>query len=202
MSDKKSLPVITIAREYNAGGRSIAKGLAEKLGINWYDQDLVKLTAKISGYSEEDIWAEGEELGSFEKLMEAFLDNSSFYTSSHDEIYKAQQDAVLELAKTPCIFVGRGANTILRRAGIETFDVLLYADRSVRIRRAMDEHPEMSEHDAKKYVEKRDLLRMNYHEKYYGETYEDHHDFSICFDTGKISYEKCVEILAGIIAGE
>ena len=54
MSDKK-YPIITISREYGAGGRSIAKGISDRLGIPFYDRDFVKKTAEQSGYSVEDI---------------------------------------------------------------------------------------------------------------------------------------------------
>ena len=61
MSTEKRIPVITINRQYGAGGRTIARGLSEKSGIPWYDKDFVKKTAAESGYSEEDIQAEGEQ---------------------------------------------------------------------------------------------------------------------------------------------
>ena len=57
---KKIYPVITISREFGAGGHSIAKVLSERLGIPYYDKDFVKETASRSGYSEEDIEREGE----------------------------------------------------------------------------------------------------------------------------------------------
>ena len=52
--------VITISREYAAYGRSVAKGLSEALGIEYYDVDVIRRTAKVSGYSEEDVTREGE----------------------------------------------------------------------------------------------------------------------------------------------
>ena len=137
MLEIAKLPVITISREYYAGGRSVAKALSEKLGIPWYDQDFVKLASKISGYSEEEIQAEGEEIGKLENIIDNMLSSVNLYTSSHDEINKAEKDAILELAKSPCIIVGRGANATLRDAKIPSFDVLLYADKETRIKRFM-----------------------------------------------------------------
>ena len=74
MSEKK-YPVITISREYGAGGRSVAKGLSEKLGIPWYDNDFVKLTAEQSGFSEETIKNEGEEISSLSRALDSVLNN-------------------------------------------------------------------------------------------------------------------------------
>ena len=55
MSSGNRIPVITINREYGAGGRTIAKGLSERFGIPWYDQDIITEIARDTGYSEEDI---------------------------------------------------------------------------------------------------------------------------------------------------
>ncbi len=59
MADKK-YSIITIGREYCAGGTSVAERLSEKLGIPWYDRDFAALTAKNSGYSFDEILEEGE----------------------------------------------------------------------------------------------------------------------------------------------
>lgn len=193
-------PVITIGREYGAGGSTIAAGLSKELGIPWYDHDFVKLIAKKSGYSEEEIMEEGEEISSQNRFWDKLLGNSMAYTSSYDEIYKAQKEAILELAKgaEPCIIVGRCSNDILKTAGIKSFDVFLYADKEIRIERAKELVPD-SVKDIKKYVEKRDALRDNYYKAYAGESMNTALDYSICLDTGCISYETCIRIIADIV---
>ena len=97
--------VITISREYGAGGRSVAAALAQRLGIEYYDIDFVRLTAKVSGYSEEDIRREGEDMSNRAKWINQLLDNMSSYTSSYDAIYQAQREVVVNLAKKPCIII-------------------------------------------------------------------------------------------------
>ena len=82
MSD--TMPVITISREFGAGGRTIAKGLSKELGIPWYDRDFVRLTAKMSGYSEEEIEDEGETISDSARFLDSILNNMVAYTSSHD----------------------------------------------------------------------------------------------------------------------
>lgn len=194
MAENYNGPVITITREYYAGGSSMAKNLSEKLGIPWYDYDFVKLASKISGYSEEEIIAEGEEISRMESVLDNVLNSSVFYTSSHDAIFSAQKEAIMELAASPCIIVGRAANAILRDAKIPSFDIFLYADMDVRVKRAM-ENLNISESKAHKILAKRDSLRRTYYEKYCGRTYGDCHEYSICLDTGVLSYEQCAEIL-------
>ncbi|MCQ2498588.1 MAG: cytidylate kinase-like family protein [Lachnospiraceae bacterium] len=198
MAEKKKYQVITISREYYAGGRSIAKRLSEALDIPWYDYDLTELAAKISGYSEAEIRDEGEELGKLENIMEKILSGANFYTSSHDEIYQAQKDAVLELAKKPCIIVGRGADAIFKEAGIESFDIFLYADLEIRVQRTAAKKG-IDEAKARKFLEKHDALRERYYKKYMGKTFGASHNYSICLDTGVIDYDKCGEILTNIL---
>ena len=198
MPDITKLPIITISREYYAGGRSVAKALAEELNIPWYDHDFVKLASKISGYSEEEVWAEGEELSKLDKLIDAMLSSVNLYTSSHDEINRAEKEAVLEIAKKPGIIVGRAANAILRDAGIPSFDVFLYASKDVRVKRFMDKHSKEYE-EALKSVEGRDHLRTQYYEKYTGRKYADSRDYTVCIDTGVIDYQKSTDIIVSIL---
>lgn len=191
--------IITISREYGAGGRTIAKGLSEKLGIPWYDRDFVKYTAKLSGYSEEDIFEEGEELKESAHFLDKILNGMVSYTSSHDAIYQAQKEAIYELAKEPCILVGRCANKILKEADIPSFDIFLHADKSVRIKRCI-EKAQGTIRDMKKYVEKKDELRENYYHTYTGGKLNMAHDYTICLDTGVFDYDTCIDILAKMIS--
>ncbi|MCR5108363.1 MAG: cytidylate kinase-like family protein [Lachnospiraceae bacterium] len=195
---KGELPVVTISREYGAGGRSIAMGLSEKLEIPWHDRDFIKLTSEKSGYSEEDIDKEGEELSPAERFLDGLLNNVSAYVSSHDAIFKAQKESVLELAKSPCIIVGRCSNIILREAGIPSFDIFLYADKKIRLERAKELLGENCK-NPEKYLEERDTLRENYYRKYTGKELGIYRDYNICIDTGKTDYGRIVDFLADII---
>lgn len=205
MADKK-YPIITISREYGAGGRSIAKGLSDLLGIPFYDRDFVKKTAAQSGYSVEDIEKEGENMSHAGKLMNDFLNNAISYTSSHDGIYQAQKATILDLAAEDCIIIGRCSNIILREAGIPSFDIFLHADLLHRMKRAAElNENEDQTLDLKKYVEKRDDLRETYYKSYTGHVMGDYHDYDISLDTGALGYDTCIRLLAPLIkerAGE
>lgn len=89
----------------------------------------------MSGYSEEEIADEGEAISDSAGILDSILNNMAAYTSSHDAIYEAQKDAILELAKNPCIIVGRCSNVILREAGIPSFDIFLHAEYAIRVER-------------------------------------------------------------------
>jgi cytidylate kinase len=95
MSERK-YPVITISREFGAGGHSIARVVSERLGIPYYDRDFAKQAAARSGYSQEDIDREGENLSRSARLLDNILNNSAGYFSSHDAIYQAQKELILQ----------------------------------------------------------------------------------------------------------
>lgn len=192
------LPVITISREYGAGGSSIAKRLSEELGIPWYDNDFVAITAKVSGYSEEEVLKEGEEISEWSNFLNKFLNNSVAYSSSHDAIFEAQKDTMLELAKNPCIIVGRCGNIILEQAGIPSFDIFLYADKDIRVERTK-ERLDKPVANIEKYVEKRDALRNNYYKAYTKENIAKAQDYNLCLDTGVIDYETCVKMIVDLL---
>lgn len=198
MEEVQGLPVITISREYGAGGRSIARGLAERLGIPFYDRDFVKKTAEESGYSEEDIRREGEQMSRMSKFMNSFLNNAAVYESSYDGIFQAQKKVILELSESPCIIIGRCSNVILRQAGIPSFNIYLYADTAHRVKRA-EELAENGTMDIERYIAKRDELRHTYYRTYTGHAMGYCSDYHICLDTGMIGYEKAVDILAEIL---
>lgn len=198
MSD--AMPIITISREFGAGGRTMAKGLSKELGIPWYDRDFVRLTAKMSGYSEEEIEDEGESISDSTRFLDSILNNMAAYTSSHDAIYEAQKDAILELAKNPCIIVGRCSNVILREAGIPTFDIFLHADPAIRVERAKTLVSDKVT-NIEKYVEKVDEQREKHYKVYTGGRLNKAQDYTVCLDTGAIDYDTCIQVLAKMIRG-
>ena len=192
--------IITIARQYCSGGTSIAKGLSEKLGIPWYDRDFARITAEKSGYSYEDILIEGEEISGFSSALNSFLNTAAPYTSSFDEIFKAQKEEIIRLSESPCIVIGRCGNAICKEIGIKSFDVLLYGSIERRIERYKEMHPGKS-FDIKD-MEKKDAKRQNYYKKYTGHEMKDFSEYNICLDTGEMGYAICTDMLADYLKGK
>lgn len=190
--------VITISREYGAGGRSVAKALSEKLGIPWYDQDFMEETARDSGYELDTIKSEGEELSQFDEFLDYIMKTNVSYNSSHDAIFEAQKNEVLKLSATPCIIVGRLSNFILKENGIKTFDIFLHADMEHKIQR-IGELKENGKKDLKKFIEKRESLRRNYYKHYTKKNLGDYVDYTISVDTGVLGIDGTVEMLASVI---
>ncbi|MBP3218798.1 MAG: cytidylate kinase-like family protein [Lachnospiraceae bacterium] len=193
-------PVITISREFGAGGRSIAKRLSEELGIPYYDKDIVARAAEKSGYTKEEIEREGEDISRASHMLGGFLSfgAAAGYNNQYDEIFRAQAKAILEFAQEPCILVGRCADSILREAGIDCFNVFLYADLEHRVHRIEERDHEQGA-KVRKMVDKRDQQRKEYYKVYTGSELGDYHNYDISLDTGVIGYDQCVEIIAGIV---
>lgn len=194
------LPVITISRAYAAYGRTIASALSERLGLMVYDKDFVKETARQSGYSEEDIAREGEQMSRISKFMNSLLNNVTIYTSSYDGIYRAQREVVLSLAKKPCIIVGRCAEHILMEEQIPCFRIFLHADKRTRLNRAaqLEENKGL---DPKKVLAKRDELRETYYRHYTGNEMGDYRQYDLSLDTGSIGVDTCVDLICEAVMG-
>ena len=112
MSEKK-IPVITINRQYAAYGRTIAAKVSERLGIPYYDKDFVKKTVAESGYDLDAITRDGEDITSKNRFVNAIMNIAvGSYPDYVKKIYEAEKEVILDLAKSPCIIVGRCANRI------------------------------------------------------------------------------------------
>ena len=194
MMKEKKIPVITINRQYGAGGRALAAILSEKLGIPYYDRDFVKKTVKESGFDKEDVEREGEEMSRSSAVFDKILSGTVSYSSSHDAIFRAEKKLILELAKESCIIVGRCANRILDEAGIETVSIYLHAPFEDRVRRAI-ELAEYGDAKPEKYVEVRDRARETFYKQYTGCEINDASYYTFSFDSGKVSLDHCAEIV-------
>ena len=200
MSQELKYPVITIGREYCAYGRTIAAALSAELGIPYYDKDFIKETAKQSGFSEEAIQEEGEQMDRMSKLVNTLI-NSTTLTSSYDKIYNAQKEVILKLAKedAPCIIVGRCADYILKEAGIPAFNIFLYSDLVHKVHRAKELPENRGVGDLWRIVEKKDELRNMYYKHYTGTEMRNFNNYNICLDVGTIGVIKCEEVLLSIL---
>ncbi|MCR4591248.1 MAG: cytidylate kinase-like family protein [Lachnospiraceae bacterium] len=196
--NEKKIPVITINREYGAGGRTLAAILSEKLGIPYYDRDFVKKTMDESGYDEEDVEREGEELSKSSRVIKNLFNSTVSYTSSHDAIFEAEKKVILRLAESPCIMVGRCADRILHDAGIDTISIYLHAPLKSRLERA-DEMDEKGDMKPEKFVERRDSRRRTFYKQYTGCDIFDASNYTFCFDTGRISINSCADMVLSLL---
>ena len=89
--------VITISREFGSGGRTIGKKAAEKLGIPYYDAEIIQEMAKESGFAPDYVKEAGEYApGSF---LSAAFSNRMFGPTNEDILWEHQSKVIIELAE-------------------------------------------------------------------------------------------------------
>ena len=119
------MKIITISRQYGAGGREIGLAVGKELGVTLYDRDIIAATAKASSIDASQIEREGEEISATESILRNITPISY---DQKDYIYETQRSVILDLAKQgPCVILGRCADVVLHDAGIETLNVYIYS---------------------------------------------------------------------------
>lgn len=191
--------IITISREYGAGGHSIGKRVAEKLGIPFYDKDILRATVEGTGYEAELIEQEQEDRsvsGNIFKNIGSF--SATWASDPQDAIFEVQKAVMISLAKKgPCVILGRCADVVLGEAGVETLDVFIYADtvhRAVRLS-AEDMMNTKNATAIQKMIEKKDSSRHTYYHHYTGKKWGDSHNYDLALDSGKLGYDLCVNLI-------
>ena len=119
--------VITISREYGSGGHYVGELLAKRMGINFYDKNLINLISKKSGLSKEYVEANNQKLASFK-----YMDNND------DRIFIAEEKVIKDLAKKEsCVIVGRCADYILKD-NKDTIKVFLYSSSQDKLKEQLN----------------------------------------------------------------
>ena len=197
--------IITLSRQLGSSGKLIGKALAEELGIPFYDKALIAKTAKESGLNEH-LFDDMEEKPTHSLLYSLVMGVQStkglYYQYSDmlngDNIFKVQADVIKGIAqKGPCIIVGRCADYILRENPY-LIRLFLGADEEHRIKTLMT-RDNMSEKEASLAVNRADKRRANYYNFYTNNTWGDVKNYDMCLNTGNLSQEECVKILADYI---
>ena len=120
--------VITIGREYGSGGRIIGEKLAKRLGVNFYDKNMIDKIAEESGFTKEAVEAlDGKKTSSF--LYSLFMSTQPVTLS--DTLFKAQTDIIRDLvSRESCVIVGRCADYVLSNCSDcgDVINAFIYAD--------------------------------------------------------------------------
>ena len=186
--------IITISREYGAGGHSIGKAVAKELGIEFYDRDIIKAAAEESGEKMLDVERAEEELNRAGVFMRIIAPNS--YRDLHDNIHTIEHSIILDMAsKGSCVILGRCADDIMEKANIPSLNVFLYASdihRAARVRELIgSDNPT----EIQKKMRKTDTARRTFYEEFTGKRWGDARNYTLSLDTGILGYDACVQII-------
>lgn len=193
--------IITISREFGSGGRTVGRQVAEKLGIPFYDKELVEQVALESGFAPKFVEEHGEHSPTKSLLSYAFAPQGvpgvMNGLSTADFLWNIQCGVILQLAdKGPCVIVGRNADYILkdREDCLHAFihaDISFRADRIVRLYGVSEKSPEA------RLAEKDKRRRVNY-QHYTGRTWGAAQNYDICLNTGVIGVDKAAQIIVSL----
>jgi len=194
--------IITISREFGSGGRTIGHKVAEKLGIPFYDKELVEQVALESGFAPKFVEEHGEHAPGRSLFSYAFAPQGvpgvMNGMSTADFLWNIQCSVILQLAeKGPCVIVGRNADYILkdRKDALHAYihaDKAFRADRIVRLYGESEKSPEarLNEKDRRRHV--------NY-QHYTGRVWGTAQNYDVCLNSGTIGIDACVDIIVDMV---
>lgn len=187
------MKVITIDREFGAGGHTIGWEVAKRLGIEFYDRDIIAKAALSGGLDPAHIEAEEEVISKTQAFINAI---SPMSYDAKDTIFAHESTAIIGFAKQgPCIILGRCANAILRSEGVEVLSVFLHADAQYRIESVGKILGTNDVAAISKAIRKKDIARRAYYQAYTDGQWGTVGEYALTLDTGVLSHETCVRII-------
>ena len=194
--------IITISREFGSGGRTIGRMVAQRLGIPFYDKELVDQIAVESCFAPKFVEENGEHSPGSSLFSYAFAPQGvpgvMNGLSTADFLWNIQCSVILQLAdKGPCVIVGRNADYILKDRE-DAFHVFLFADIPFRADRIVRLYGESEKSPETRLQEKDKRRRVNYHH-YTGRNWGQAQNYDLCLDTGVLGIEQCTDIIVNAV---
>ena len=186
--------IITISREFGSGGRFIGEEVAKKLGIAYYDKNIIGQIAEKSGLSPEYI-QENAELSPKKGLFAyAFSGRDITGKSVEDMVYEAQRNVILELAeKEPCVLIGRNADYILKDRD-DVLNVFIHGDMPEKIKRITGLY-NVKEKEAVKMMADTDKRRRTNYNFYTDQNWGKASNYTLCLNSSQLGYDRCEMII-------
>ena len=186
--------IITISREFGSGGRFIGEEVAKKLGIAYYDKNIISQIAEKSGLSPDYI-QESAELSPKKGLFAYALAGRDITGRSvEDMVYETQRKVILELArKEPCVIIGRNADYILKDRD-DALNVFIHGDMLEKIQRISQLY-RVTEQEAVKMMADTDKRRMTNYNFYTDQKWGKASNYTLCLNSSQLGYDRCEKII-------
>ena len=186
--------IITISREFGSGGRFIGEEVAKKLGVAYYDKDIIGKIAEQSGLSPEYI-QENAELSPKQGLFAyAFSGHDITGKSVGDMVYEAQRKIIMEIAeKESCVIIGRNADFILKDRN-DVLNVFIHGDMPEKTQRIIDLY-NVEEKEAVKMMADTDKRRMTNYNFYTEQKWGKASNYTLCLNSSQLGYDRCERII-------
>ena len=186
--------IITISREFGSGGRFIGEEVAKKLGIAYYDKNIINEIAEKSGLSPEYI-QENAELSPKRGLFAyAFAGRDITGKSVEDMVYETQRKVILDLVeKEPCVIIGRNADYILKDRD-DVLNVFIHGNMPKKIQ-CITRLYNVEEKVAVKMMEDTDKRRMTNYNFYTDQKWGKASNYTLCLNSSQLGYDRCEKII-------
>lgn len=202
----KTNSIITVGRQYGSGGRYVARLLAEKLEVPFYDKELLAEAAKGSGICEELLEEHDEKnsrnfLFSLMSGVQPHGEGGAMYMDMplNHKIFLAQFDTIRRIAdEGPCVIVGRCADYVLKDHP-NVINIFVKASATERIHR-ITKYYGVDPQKAEETIRKADKQRASYYNYYTTNTWGDVSNYHVCVDTGTFGIEGTVDLIMQSIA--
>lgn len=191
--------IITISREFGSGGRFIGEEVAKKLGIKYYDKDIIGQIAEQSGFSPKYI-QENAELSPKKGLFAyAFAGRDITGKSVEDMVYEAQRKVIMEIAeKESCVIIGRNADFILKDRD-DVLNVFIHGDEPEKVKRICKLY-RVTETEAIKMMADIDKRRMTNYRFYTDQKWGMAGNYTLSLNSSQLGYDKCEQIIIECIS--
>ena len=197
----KTNMIITIGRQYGSAGYEIGTKLANELGLQIYDKEMLKRAAKDSGICEE-LFEKHDEKPTNSFLYALIMDTYSLgYSASgcsdmpiNHKVFLAQFDTIKKIANEgPCVLVGRCADYALEDRD-DVINIFIYADLEQRIRRIAKKY-NLTDAKAKDSILKTDKKRASYYNYYTNKEWGNAKEYDLCLNSGKLGVDGTVKAI-------
>lgn len=196
--------IITIGREFGSGGRELGRKLAENLGFEYYDKEIITEIAKNTSLSEQYVQQIMEK--SPHDMFPITVAHTFSYIDTYalqlkQTVYAEQEKVIKSMAeKSDCVIVGRCADYILRN--YNPFKIFVYASMQSKIARCLEREQDkeaFSEKKMRKYIKNVDKNRARYYDFYTGLVWGDKLNYDICVNTTGLNLDEVVPHIAKML---
>ena len=186
--------IITISREFGSGGRFIGEEVAKKLGIAYYDKNIISQIAEKSGLSPEYIQESAELSPKKGMFAYALAGRDITGKSVEDMVYEAQRKVILELAdKEPCVIIGRNADYILKDRD-DVLNIFIHGDMPDKIQRITRLY-NAEEQEAVEMMADTDKRRMTNYNFYTEQKWGKASNYTLCLNSSQLGYDRCETVI-------
>jgi cytidylate kinase len=191
---------VSIGRQFGSGGRILGGALAKRLGMRFYDSEIITEAARQSGFDERLLSEKDEK-----PVRSTFFSNIEHVLSGNDSvvsdgnIFKIQSQAIRKVAaESNCVIMGRCSDYILRDYPY-CMSIFFWSPLEDRIKRVCERAGISDREMARQMIEKADAARAKYYNYFTGKTWGDAKSYNFCIDVSLLGLERTADFVCKLL---